>query len=829
MKRILFFLLLITTGLQAQPTSKDLYTATASGTNSYTVLLPLPNLYTYVAGERYLVTFTNANTGPATLNRNSLGAKPIVKNGSSALAAGDIAAGQTILLSYDGTNFQIVGSAGSSSAGSSLVFSSTAPADHSAQWVDISSTTLPQAFPIKRYASGAWTTESLDCDWWDDAGKVISKGRPYVIVYSGQSNVAATYYYPDAGVYGANYTGDVSYDPYLTVYNTTASQFRVYDFTDQATSTGSGEGGWTLNIGANNLQVMGKTIAKETGRSVRFVGARRGGTPLAAWEAGASMWLELVSYINQSNIKYADAFVWIQGEGGLIDVNYPTSNFATYRQSFYDMISRLKSNVWTNGATIFTQYTKILSPSHGLGHQFTLLSFGEADNAEGTIRSLDATDQPYYGWVQTPWQKTIQDIPGGKSTSSTSVNLSTVANGFSITIGTGLSAFYPVNINNPVALVSRSNRKNNLFGTISAYNNATGLLTFSQIEYINGTATANDWDVMPQDRYHWPVPDHEIIGYSLAKRFLSLPATKKKDASFVAFQQSQDGVISAAREVHYPIDDTQILWTSRSNNAGKLDFSYATASATPTTTLRFIANGSLSKTDMVVIQSGTELSRWNGNGLLMSSPIYWRNIPNSNLDTRIEMTNDGYFGLKYVAGTTGAVNANHNFYLGATNALQLSENTGNGYRLNFGGATGGAIYVTNQNNKISSVNEARGSLSGTLTASSSQTSKIFVNTPITDIPPFSVIDVELTVVGTLSDASATFSVKRSAIFHVANYGTVVMDAQDASANIKQSAAGIISDLTFSVVSGQISATLTRGATVGSFNFASITKATIKTF
>jgi hypothetical protein len=65
---------------------------------------------------------------------------------------------------------------------------------------------------------------------------------------------------------------------------------------------------------------------------------------------------------------------------------------------------------------------------------------------------------------------------------------------------------------------------------------------------------------------------------------------------------------------------------------------------------------------MVIIQNGTELSRWNGNGLFQSSPIYWRNIPNANLDTRIEMINDGFFGLKYVAGTTGAVNANQRIH-----------------------------------------------------------------------------------------------------------------------------------------------------------------------
>lgn len=826
MKRIILSLLLLLPLLGlSQSVDGPLKTITASGTNTYTTLEPLPAVYTL--NERFLVRFTNANTGASTLNRAGIGAIAIKKPGGIDVASGDIKAGEVKILSYNGTYYQLVGGGGSGGSGGYII-SASPPSDISVNWIDVSSTTIPQAYPIKRYINGAWTTESLDCDWWDDAGKVISKGRPIVVVYSGQSNTAATYYYPDAGTYGASYTGDVAYDPYVIVFNTTSSQFKVYDFADQAGSTGSGEGGWTLNVGANNLQVMGKTLAKETGRSVRFVGARRGGTPLAAWESGRAMWTELVAYINQSNIKYADAFVWIQGEGGLTDINYPTSNFATYRQSFYDMINRLKLNAWSNGATIFNQYTKILSPSHGLGHQLTMLSFGDADNAEGTIRSLDATDQSYYGWVQTPWRKTIQDIPGGKSTSSTSVNLSTVTNGFSITIGTGLAVYYPVNINNPVAIVSRANRKNNLFGTISAYNNSTGLLTFNQIEYINGTATASDWDVMPQDRYHWSVPDHETIGASMAKRFMSLPSTKKKENSFVTYQQSQDGVIKSSYESHYPVDDTQIIWNSRSNNSGKLDLSFATTSATPTTTLRFIANGQLSKTDFVIIQSGTELSRWNGNGILQSAPIYWKNINNSNQDTRIEMLADGFFGLKYVAGSTGNLNSNHNFFLGLNNAFQISENTGNGYRYNMGGSLGGAIYLTNTTNKLSRVIESRGALAGSLSAGGTQTSTIFVNTPITDIPPFSIIDVELIITGCTSTVSSSFVISKKGQFTVANYGTVTF-VSDGPVSIIETNPNIISSITLSVVSGQISATLNRGSFVGTFNFSSITTATIKTF
>jgi hypothetical protein len=85
---------------------------TATGTDTYAVT---GGITAYTAGFGIIALFTNANTGAATLNVNSLGAKAIKKSGSTALSAGDIAAGQILFLIYDGTNFQVVG--GGSSAG----------------------------------------------------------------------------------------------------------------------------------------------------------------------------------------------------------------------------------------------------------------------------------------------------------------------------------------------------------------------------------------------------------------------------------------------------------------------------------------------------------------------------------------------------------------------------------------------------------------------------------------------------------------------------------------------------------------------------------------
>lgn len=86
----------------------DTAVRTASGTDTYTASFAFDSS-PYILNRLTLIKFTNANTGAATLNINSAGAKDIKKNTSEALVAGDIAAGEALLLAYDGTNYQIIG------------------------------------------------------------------------------------------------------------------------------------------------------------------------------------------------------------------------------------------------------------------------------------------------------------------------------------------------------------------------------------------------------------------------------------------------------------------------------------------------------------------------------------------------------------------------------------------------------------------------------------------------------------------------------------------------------------------------------------------------
>ena len=116
MKKLLIICLcFVSISLLGQSVDGSLKTLTATGTNTYVISEPVP--LNYDAKERFLVRFTNGNTGASTLNRATLGPKAIQKAGAVALSSGDIVAGGTYLLSYNGTYYQIVGDGGGGGGG----------------------------------------------------------------------------------------------------------------------------------------------------------------------------------------------------------------------------------------------------------------------------------------------------------------------------------------------------------------------------------------------------------------------------------------------------------------------------------------------------------------------------------------------------------------------------------------------------------------------------------------------------------------------------------------------------------------------------------------
>lgn len=83
------------------------YAGTVGGTVDVITISPSPVVSAYAAGQTFSFIASGANTGAVTLNVNSLGAKAVTKNGATALAAGDIASGALVIVTYDGTRFQL--------------------------------------------------------------------------------------------------------------------------------------------------------------------------------------------------------------------------------------------------------------------------------------------------------------------------------------------------------------------------------------------------------------------------------------------------------------------------------------------------------------------------------------------------------------------------------------------------------------------------------------------------------------------------------------------------------------------------------------------------
>lgn len=94
---------------QAQSTATKLLSV--SGTDTITAS-GSPTVAAYATGASYYFSPANTNTGAATINIDSLGAKSITKNGTTALAAGDLTSGRIAVMVYDGTQFQLVSAAG---------------------------------------------------------------------------------------------------------------------------------------------------------------------------------------------------------------------------------------------------------------------------------------------------------------------------------------------------------------------------------------------------------------------------------------------------------------------------------------------------------------------------------------------------------------------------------------------------------------------------------------------------------------------------------------------------------------------------------------------
>ena len=83
------------------------FLTSVAGTNTVTGIAAL-SMSALAAGQTFRFVAAATNTGAVTLNINSIGAKAITKNGTTALTANDILINSAITVIYDGTQFQLL-------------------------------------------------------------------------------------------------------------------------------------------------------------------------------------------------------------------------------------------------------------------------------------------------------------------------------------------------------------------------------------------------------------------------------------------------------------------------------------------------------------------------------------------------------------------------------------------------------------------------------------------------------------------------------------------------------------------------------------------------
>ena len=95
-----------------------------AGTNTVTGIAGL-SMSALVAGQTFRFVAAATNTSGVTLNINSIGAKAITKNGTTALIANDILINSVVEVIYDGTQFQLLNPANTIPSGLITMWSGT--------------------------------------------------------------------------------------------------------------------------------------------------------------------------------------------------------------------------------------------------------------------------------------------------------------------------------------------------------------------------------------------------------------------------------------------------------------------------------------------------------------------------------------------------------------------------------------------------------------------------------------------------------------------------------------------------------------------------------
>lgn len=261
---------------QAQDNTFDWLTS-VSGADTITASAAI-GLAAYAAGQCFRLASAGANTGAVTLNVNSLGAKAVTKNGTTALVAGDIPSGAAVEVIYDGTRFQLIRGGAMSGANSDITSMSALTEISTAAGVDIHGTNtndsaaagyvgeyIESSVPTASAVSAGGTTVytvitqiSLDAGDWDISGSVVMVNNGSTI-----SGVEAGYISTDSG---NNATGAISGKTGIEFYNNSSIANSGVTFPQHRVSLS----------GAQTLYLKGyATYSAGTPKFGGFISARR--------------------------------------------------------------------------------------------------------------------------------------------------------------------------------------------------------------------------------------------------------------------------------------------------------------------------------------------------------------------------------------------------------------------------------------------------------------------------------------------------------------------------------------------------------------------------
>lgn len=192
------------------------YAIDVGTTDAYNVFIP--GITSYIAGEQMSIKVATSNTGAATLNVNSLGAKTIVKSVNTTLANGDILAGMVITVIYDGTNFVLQNPTANALSVISSSSTSAGPSGSGTQTITHGLGRTPQTIRITGIGQSSSGSVNVPMSF----GTYNSTGNNSVYFLTSAPAVSSVY-----AVYLSNVSGVSNGDASGIIQNVTSTSFDI--------------------------------------------------------------------------------------------------------------------------------------------------------------------------------------------------------------------------------------------------------------------------------------------------------------------------------------------------------------------------------------------------------------------------------------------------------------------------------------------------------------------------------------------------------------------------------------------------------------------------